>query len=226
MNVIKEFEIEIAVPAKDANLFVKDGKFLGFTVNQYKDAANFSLHGTPDKEYTIKDIMDMVTPPKDTDYTKISNTFLMYLAFVRRQIQDIDMNSTGAQRYFANNGNGYQVSTYFKLGPETPKKPRIDGAVTGYLWNVCIGLKYRTTGVTTCIQDIIFCIKPESAVHEALDRMFRKDPHIMEKFEILTPIEVSKTPTKVVEGSTPGLYTEAEVEAMSPLQQYEYVIMP
>ena len=192
MNVVKAFEIEITAPAKDTAFLAETGKFLGFTTTRHDNDVIFTVHGVPGIEYTPKEILEQITPPKDMDFTGIPNTFLLYLAFVRRQVQDMDMNTSGAQRYFANNGNGYEVSTHFMLGQETPKKPRIDGIVTGCYWNVSIGLKFKTTGKMTMYQDAVFCIKPESAVHEALDRMLRKNPEILDCFEIVVPIEVSK----------------------------------
>ena len=70
---------------------------------------------------------------------------------------------------------------------EEEKKP--DGSVIGFVWDVIIPVTVadRTYGYT----DTVYCIKPESAVHEALDRMFRKIPKLVKEAEI-GMIEISK----------------------------------
>ena len=191
MNVIKEFEIEINMPLKDSFVGPEE-HFLGFSVEKCGELASYTCHGETNTEYTQQDILNKITPSKDTDFTGIPNTFLLYLAFVRRQVQEMDMNSSGAQRYYANNGNGYSLSTYFKLGTKTPKQPRVDGTVTGFFWNVSVKLQYKTTGKEVEYTDTAFCETPEKAVHETLDRLFRKEPQLLDNFTIVQPVSVTK----------------------------------
>ena len=72
------------------------------------------------------------------------------------------------------------------------KTPEPDGYVTGSIWDVILVLKDKNTGAGFHHEDHVFCIKPESAVHEALDRMFRAYPNILERYDIITPVQVSK----------------------------------
>ena len=87
----------------------------------------------------------------------------------------------------------FGIRLYLYKEPAPVKKPEPDGSVTGYLWNVCLPIKGKD-GKIHCYQDSVFCIKPESAVHEALDRFFREYPGTWTQNAIAdTPIEVSKS---------------------------------
>ena len=80
-----------------------------------------------------------------------------------------------------------------KIPAPVKKDPEPDGCVAGSLWNVQIRLENPETKRLFSVsnQETVFCIKPESAVHEVFDRLFRNYPEILSKYKIES-VEVRK----------------------------------
>lgn len=152
----------------------------------------FTMTGTSTLEELQKQFMDLTkevsasdTPPK---YFK-GGIELLNNILIKLNERDFDNNlEWEMSRHYPMFG----VRLYLYKIPAPVKKPEPDGAVTGYWWNVCLPIKGKN-GEIHCYQDDIFCIKPESAVHEALDRFFRKYPGTWSQEAIADmAIEVSK----------------------------------
>ena len=84
-----------------------------------------------------------------------------------------------------------------KIPAPVKKDPEPDGCVTGSLWDVQVKIENpETKRYFSMCQETVFCIKPESAVHEVFDRLFRNYPEILNKYKIES-VEVRKIKDKI-----------------------------
>ena len=155
----------------------------------------FTMHGTS----TLQDLKNMITklagevvtsdiPPK---YFK-SGLALLQKLLVRQNEEDFDdnMEYTVSRDYPA-----FGVTLYLCKKPAPVKKdPEPDGCVTGAVWNVSFKLKNKKDKrvVLPPVNHPIFCIKPESAVHETLDNFMRHYPDLFDQWEVEGLVEVRK----------------------------------
>lgn len=147
------------------------------------------------RTFTLKgksEIKDLRTPfvslcdeidKTDSSTQSFRNAMHMLLLMLSVQEDSMEMNT---EYNFSRHCPNYTVKVSL-IPVEEEKKP--DGSVIGFAWDVAIPVTVadRTYKYT----DTVYCIKPESAVHEALDRMFRKIPKLVKEAEIGI-IEVSK----------------------------------
>ena len=127
-------------------------------------------------------------PPK---YFK-SGLALLQKLLVRQNEEDFDdnMEYTVSRDYPA-----FGVTLYLCKKPAPVKKdPEPDGCVTGAVWNVSFKLKNKKDKrvVLPPVNHPIFCIKPESAVHETLDNFMRHYPDLFDQWEVEGLVEVRK----------------------------------
>lgn len=154
----------------------------------------FTMTGTSTLEELQKQFMDLTkevsasdTPPK---YFK-GGIELLNNILVKLNERDFDNNlEWEVSRHYPM--FGVRLYLYKKPAP-VKKDPESDGCVTGSLWRVTLKLK-SIAAKSTSIQydEDVYCIKPESAVHEAMDRMLRTYSGIQDKYVLETPIMVCK----------------------------------
>ena len=171
-------------------------KDVGFTANFGKSPTDriFTMTGVSTLEELQKQFMDLTkevltseVPPK---YFKGSMELLNNL-LTHLEEKDFDDNMEyETSRHYPMFG----IRLYLHKIPAPIKKdPEPDGCVTGSLWNVQVVLENPETKRIFSLsnQETIFCIKPESAVHEVFDRLFRNYPEILDKYKVES-VEVRK----------------------------------
>lgn len=173
--------------------------YYGFRVEEIPDRKKqvFEMEGTDTLEdlkasFTklTSEVLESEIPPK---YFK--SGVVLLLSTLSKQADD-DFES-GMEYAVEKNFGNFGVYLYlYKQPAPVQKDPEPDGYVTGSLWNVTIVLNKKNNTKGFHHTDHVFCIKPESAVHEALDRMFRQVPDILDRFTVETPIQVERISEK------------------------------
>lgn len=170
-------------------------KDVGFTANNgkkptdriYKMEGNSTLEELQSMFTTLtKEVLTSETP---TTYFK-GGVELLNLLLLHQNPQEFD---DGVEYETSRHYPMFGVRLYLHKIPAPVKKdPEPDGCVTGSLWRVTYSLVNKDTDKTVSQEYDTYCIKPESAVHEAFDWLFRACPGILDKYDIVAPVDVRK----------------------------------
>ena len=179
--------------------YIYDSLYYGFTVKDEMKAHEldhraFVLSGTS----TLKDLKTMFTKltheilesETPTKHFKTANVLLQ--ATLNKQFEeDYEDNATCTiTRHYPVFGIQFDLH---KLPAPVKKDPEPDGCVTGNLWRVTLKLNNKAAKSASIQYDEdIYCIKPESAVHEAIDRLLRLYNNVLDKYVLETPVQVRK----------------------------------
>ena len=179
--------------------YVYNNLYYGFTVKDEMkahelDHRRFVLSGTS----TLEDLKAMFTKltheilesETPTDHFK-TGIALLQATLNKQHEEDYEDNSTCTiSRNYSVFGVQFNLH---KLPAPIKKDPEPDGYVTGNLWRVTLKLNSKTAKSAAIRYDEdVYCIKPESAVHEIMDKMLRIYNGILDRYTVETPIVIQK----------------------------------
>lgn len=188
------YELRIKLQNEDCPANLSEGcMYFGFKVAETGyDQFRFCMEGDEELDTFKKNFDKLTKEVKESQDTTIE--FQFAIIAVNKIVQKVngDHYAPGYCTSNSQNWMGTEIFVHLKRLPDEKPEPKIDGSVTGFLWNVYLNVKLKS-GETTCYQDTVYCIKPESAVHETLDRFFRKYPEFVDYVDPIVEVSKSKT---------------------------------
>ncbi len=185
-----------------SDTYVYDNKYYGFSVkdinvNEYAGyklgSRIFVLSGTSTlgelKTMFMKladEIVGSDMPPK---YFKTGITLLQSILGKQDEKDFEDNAEYEVTRHYPAFGIRFYL---FKQPAPIKKEPEPDGSVTGSLWKVTLKLNNKAKDSSIQYDETVFCIKPESAVHEVIDRLLRIYNNVLDRYTLEMPVSVEK----------------------------------
>lgn len=181
------YELRIKLQNEDcpANLS-EGGTYFGFKVSGTGyDPFCFRMEGDEELDTFKKNFDKLTQEVKESRDATVEFQFAIIAINKIVQKANGDHYAPGYCTSNSQNWMGTEIFVHLKRLPDEKPEPKIDGSVTGFLWEVCIPLK-----IDKVYRNTVYCIKSESAVHETLDKFFRVYPDYV--FAVKSPIEVTK----------------------------------
>lgn len=185
-----------------SDTYIYDNRYYGFTVKDIMVSSMpsdlservFVLSGTSTLEELktmfnklTNEVIESETPPP------LFKSGMAMLQTILAQQDEKDFTDNAEYEISRNYPNfGIQLNLFKQPAP-VKKDPEPDGCVTGNLWRVTLKLNSKAAESAGIQYDEdIYCIKPESAVHEAIDHLLRLYNNILDKHMLETPVQVKK----------------------------------